>query len=801
MRRLLLACGILAVVLAGCPRPGDPPAAAPAAPAVPAAGAAGAAEVRVALDAASYTATVGKPVFMMADTAEVAGQPDAPLTYAWTATGPGTAVFAPPGGARTNATFGSLGEYRVTLTVSGAGASASTAATVTVGAPRSLALVSPLGGETLTPGQEVRIRWQAHEVKDIKLLFSPDGGATWSELVNSMDDRNPQWGDYPWTVPDITSSACIIMLRAYIGESFYPSKPFAIRGTGPEIVPAEVRTVKPEGTLAEAAALLGSEAAGARIVAQRGGRLVRIDVASGEQRTIAEVPAEAADGYSRPWWSHDGRRVVWAHAGKAWVGGDGPPERILPGAAQVEDPSWWRDPATGADWVVYATSGGKFHLAERDRPHGATVRAGPGGEVVPLAGIPCDGGLSPDGRVLGEAYGDAVLASVGDGRIWQLNDGQQACNGSISPDGTHRLMHLALPHDWFQIRDRFDRRLWRIEIPPPAEEWQTPRWSNHPDWAMATLRYSGAYYLALVRISDQRIAVLGDLGSGWRVPHLWLPGGAAAGAAQSSEDASWAALPPAEAAARGRAELARLAAVADPRERRGGLRALAERLAGTAVAAEAAARLDDPALARALAASALAAEIEALSRQLVAVPGAAARWDDARWRARNATAVGRIAPLLRRLAAEHPGSHALAEAGAIAERYALPRESAGDPAATGELTVEAELEAVSRMHAFHEIKPYREEVVLLRYRVLRVVAGAYAEPLIVVGHWGLYDAAPTAVALWRPGLRQTLRVRPLAALPDLDQQQRSGDAAPDELEPYWALAVDGAATPAPPPRR
>ncbi|MEX0653067.1 MAG: hypothetical protein WD534_05510 [Phycisphaeraceae bacterium] len=759
-------------------------------------------EVVVQFDPESTSTSVGDPMFLMPEGATIPEQPDADLTYAWSATGPGEVSFAMPNRARTNAVFPVAGSYTVTLTVEGAGASGSASLTVEARAKRRLELLAPEGGESFEPGEVVQIRWSANEVEEVWLLFSDNGGASWRQIARPVDDEDPRWGNFSWTVPNVASDKAQVALRAYIGEGYFRSQPFTIHGSlPPEPVPS-ARDRRPDTTLADARSLLGPAADSARILAQHGRRIVRIDVATGEQTVLAEVSEDAADDMSRAWWSPDGSRVVYAAGGKAYLvdAGGGTPQRVLEDREQVHDPNWWRDPDTGQDWIVYATSGGKFRYAEKDQePHGATFRTNfATGETVRLADVPGDGGLSIDGAFLAEAYGDVLMVNTASQEAYLLNDGEQGCNGTISPDNTCRIMHLALPHDWIHIRDRFDRPLRRIEIPEGSEEWQTPRWSNHPDWAMAILRYGGEYYLALVRISDSEIVVLGDLGVGWRSPHLWLEG---VDRPEEGEDAHarWQALAPDAALEQGRAELERLKSVNDPFLRRGGLRALVERLPETPVAAAAREALDDPALSRELEAARLAREVEILTRQLAPVDGEA-HWSNDAWKQRNAATIARIVPLLETLRAEHSESFGLRQAEALTTAYGLPV-NAEPPPAPGTIEVEAVLEEVSPVPPFRQIAPYREVITLARYRVVRVIDGSYDEEEIAVGFWGMRDAEHTPVTDWEAGKRQTLRLVPLMSLPELGQQQQVSAAVPLELEPYWAVTIDGNPTdPAPPSR-
>lgn len=72
-----------------------------------------------------------------------------------------------------------------------------------------LTLNSPNGGETLAAGQLYSIDWQpAREPASVLLLFSSDGGETWTTI-----DRIANNGSYEWTVPAVISRQCRIMIE------------------------------------------------------------------------------------------------------------------------------------------------------------------------------------------------------------------------------------------------------------------------------------------------------------------------------------------------------------------------------------------------------------------------------------------------------------------------------------------------------------------------------------------------------------------------------------------------------------
>jgi hypothetical protein len=69
-------------------------------------------------------------------------------------------------------------------------------------------LISPDGGENLTPGGTHTITWLTNATKrpvaKVKLFYSIDAGATWKSIKTMSKNK----GSYNWIVPDVSSSSC-----------------------------------------------------------------------------------------------------------------------------------------------------------------------------------------------------------------------------------------------------------------------------------------------------------------------------------------------------------------------------------------------------------------------------------------------------------------------------------------------------------------------------------------------------------------------------------------------------------------
>lgn len=82
-------------------------------------------------------------------------------------------------------------------------------------------LVSPAGGETYHPGEEVTVEWvetQTHNLLNWDLLFSMDGGLNWDTVKAdiALESRS-----YIWTVPEITTvQAQIRIIQDNVNEDY-----------------------------------------------------------------------------------------------------------------------------------------------------------------------------------------------------------------------------------------------------------------------------------------------------------------------------------------------------------------------------------------------------------------------------------------------------------------------------------------------------------------------------------------------------------------------------------------------------
>jgi hypothetical protein len=95
-------------------------------------------------------------------------------------------------------------------------------------------LTNPTGGETLFQNQIVELTWDPLASGDIAIYYSDDNGDTW----NIVEGLTANDGSYYWTVPEITSTQCLIKLTSTNKDSqvYSTSGQFTIQ----ESIPADI---------------------------------------------------------------------------------------------------------------------------------------------------------------------------------------------------------------------------------------------------------------------------------------------------------------------------------------------------------------------------------------------------------------------------------------------------------------------------------------------------------------------------------------------------------------------------------
>lgn len=106
----------------------------------------------------------------------------------------------------------------------------------------SIKVTSPSGDENLQPGSTHNITWQGTgTVGNVKIDYSPNGGASWTEVTPSASNT----GLFKWTVPGKPSLKSLVRIREKGGTlSGVSNTVFAI---GADLIPASIKVTSPNG--------------------------------------------------------------------------------------------------------------------------------------------------------------------------------------------------------------------------------------------------------------------------------------------------------------------------------------------------------------------------------------------------------------------------------------------------------------------------------------------------------------------------------------------------------------------------
>jgi len=93
-------------------------------------------------------------------------------------------------------------------------------------------ITRPAGGEIWQAGDTEYIQWTTDNLDNVTIFYSLDGGTTFHEMVQTIFDTEPKWGNYPWVVPNINTNQALIQIQGYFGEVPTSSSLFSIVGSG-----------------------------------------------------------------------------------------------------------------------------------------------------------------------------------------------------------------------------------------------------------------------------------------------------------------------------------------------------------------------------------------------------------------------------------------------------------------------------------------------------------------------------------------------------------------------------------------
>lgn len=250
--------------------------------------------------------------------------------------------------------------------------------------------------------------------------------------------------------------------------------------------------------------------------------------------TVYEYPDTPLYKSFAPLLSPDGSRILYNHSF------DSTDIQIIPidGSLPVKvgvgaNPHWCRDETSGNMYVVYRERNAKFQNVPQD---GITFRIRIDsnnqalGEPEMIAAYGFGGGLSPNGRYLCTAFllvaamdrqTGAISAPLGT-VLRRPDRTNQCCCPSIAPDNSGRMMVLRWPHERFTIMGWDGSDMTHYPMPAGAEEWQTPEWSTHPNFATGSVMNSEFIYdIVLVNLAEKRYLQVTTDG-GYVHAHLWV---------------------------------------------------------------------------------------------------------------------------------------------------------------------------------------------------------------------------------------------------------------------------------------
>ncbi len=203
----------------------------------------------------------------------------------------------------------------------------------------------------------------------------------------------------------------------------------------------------------------------------------------------------------------DGRRFLYQNGDTVHVVNDDGSRRkaVIEGA----NPHWWRDPSSGADYVVYNQDASAIPWKSDGTGGPATMRVPvDGGEAEEIWPHCYDAGLSKDGTHIGEAYKGAFIGDRATGRIFgNLPPDEQHCVGSMLADNSYRLLYeKSTTHHHVVIANKDGKIVWSFARIGSGEIFGEAS-SNNPDFCIVSSSGRNRYYL--VEISTKRFADLG----------------------------------------------------------------------------------------------------------------------------------------------------------------------------------------------------------------------------------------------------------------------------------------------------
>ena len=121
----------------------------------------------------------------------------------------------------------------------------------------SLTLQYPSENLKIEKGRQINILWDSDFIADAKIEFSSDNGINWTSITDSIPSGKET---FTWTVPEITSSECIIKITSLRNETVFSQNVFEIRDKPASIARFELyENVNPDVSNPENIVSLGSK--------------------------------------------------------------------------------------------------------------------------------------------------------------------------------------------------------------------------------------------------------------------------------------------------------------------------------------------------------------------------------------------------------------------------------------------------------------------------------------------------------------------------------------------------------------
>jgi len=88
----------------------------------------------------------------------------------------------------------------------------------TIAATNYITILTPNGNEILEANTQYIISWKLHNVEEISIDYSEDGGLSWTQVASNI---STPVRSYPWTIPNISSNQCIVKLTDVSNSSVF----------------------------------------------------------------------------------------------------------------------------------------------------------------------------------------------------------------------------------------------------------------------------------------------------------------------------------------------------------------------------------------------------------------------------------------------------------------------------------------------------------------------------------------------------------------------------------------------------